>query len=140
MGAGTCLREAVAELAALPVAARERAIVGPVMLRYRIEIEKAPASRTSEDEEFMTSTQDIFEEWQRETAAAGRAEGRAEGLANGLVVIYEIRFGAMPSELKTLVEGTEAEATLLGWFRLVETSTAEAFATAVLASRRQTDL
>lgn len=138
------MREAVAELAALPVAARERAIAGPVMLRYRLEIEKAPASRTSEDEEFMTSTQDVFEEWQRETAAAGRArgraEGRAEGLANGLVVIYEIRFGAMPSELKTLVEGTEAEATLLGWFRLVETSTAEAFATAVLASRRQTDL
>lgn len=131
MGAGACLRNAVTELAALPVATRERAIAGPVLLRYRIEIEQTPANRTNEDEEFMTSTQDIFEEWQRET----RAVARAEGLAKGLVVIYEIRFGAMPPELKAMVEGTEVEATLLGWYRLVETSTVETFAAAVLASR-----
>ena len=87
----------------------------------------------------MTSTQDIFEEWQRDTKAAGlaegRAQGRAQGLAKGLVVIYEIRFGTMPPELRALVEATEAEATLLEWYRLAETSTAETFAAAVLASR-----
>ena len=120
-----------------------RAIAEPVLLRYRIEIEKAPADRTNEDEEFMATTQEIFETWKRETKAEalaeglaeGRAEGLALGLAKGLVAIYEIRFGAMPPELKAVVQGTEAEATLLGWYRLVETSTAENFAAAVLASR-----
>jgi hypothetical protein len=135
MGAGACLRQALAELAALPAETRERAIAGPVLLRYRIEIAKEPANRTTEDEEFMTSTQDIFDEWKRETAAVGRAEGRAEGFAKSLVVVYEIHFGTMPPELKTVVEATKEEATLLAWLRLVETSSAEAFAATVLASR-----
>ena len=143
MGAGACLREAVAELAALPVEARERAIAGPVLLRCHIEIPKDPANRTNEEEEFMSDTQDIFEEWQRENIARGlaqglaegRAKGAAEGLAQGLVVIYEIRFGAMPPALKTVIEATEEAATLLAWIRLVETSSAETFAATVRASR-----
>jgi flagellar biosynthesis/type III secretory pathway protein FliH len=139
MGAGACLREAVAELAALPVEARERAIAGPVLLRCHIEIPKDPANRTNEDEEFMSDTQDIFEEWQRENIAKGLAEGRAkgaaEGLAQGLGVIYEIRFGTMPPALKTVIEATEEAATLLAWIRLAETSSAETFAATVLASR-----
>lgn len=135
MGAGACLREALAELAALPAEARERAIAGPVLLRCRIEIAKEPASPTNEDEEFMTDTQKIFEEWQRETRAEGRAEGTAQGLAQGLVVIYEIRFGTMPSELKAAVEATKDAATLLDWLRLIETNTVETFAATVLASR-----
>lgn len=143
MGAGACLREALAELAALPVETRERAIAEPVLLRCRIEIAKEPATRTDEDEEFMTDTQKIFEEWKRETRAEGRAEGlatgRAEGaaqaLAQGLVVVYEIRFGTMSPELKTAVEATKEAATLLEWLRLIETSSAETFAATVLASR-----
>jgi hypothetical protein len=139
MGAGACLREALAELAALPVETRERAIAEPVLLRCRIDIAKNHANRTSEDEEFMTDTQEIFEEWKRETEAVGlargRAEGRAEGAAQGLVVIYEIRFGTMSPELKTAVEATKEAATLLDWLRLIETSSAETFAATVLASR-----
>ena len=143
MGAGACLREALAELAALPVETRERAIAGPVLLRYRIEIAKEEAARTNEDEEFMTDTQKIFEEWKRETRAEGRAEalaeGRAEGaaqaLAQGLVMIYEIRFGTMPPELKAAVEATKEAATLFDWFRLIETNSAETFAATVVASR-----
>jgi len=147
MGAGASLRGALAELAALPSETRERAIAGPVLLRYRIDIVKEPATRTHEDEEFMTDTQEIYEAWMLETEAAGiakglakglakgRAEGAAEGLAQGLVVIYEIRFGTMSPELKTVVEATEEAATLLAWLRLVETSSAETFAATVLASR-----
>ena len=87
----------------------------------------------------MTDTQKIFEEWKRETRAEGRAEGLAEGaaqaLAQGLVVVYEIRFGAMSPELKTAVEATKEAATLLEWLRLIETKSAETFAATVLASR-----
>ena len=135
MGAGACLRGALAELAALPAETRERAIAEPVLLRYRIDIAKEPTTRTNEDEEFMTDTQEIFEAWKRETRAEGRAEGVAEGVAKGLVEIYEIRFGTMPPELRTVVEGTEEEATLLAWLRLASTSSAETFAATVLAAR-----
>jgi hypothetical protein len=143
MGAGPCLRHALAELAALPIETREHAIAAPVLLRYRIEIKKDPATATNEDEEFMTDTQEIYEAWKRETRDEGRAEGHekglaegaAQGLAQGLVVIYEIRFGAMPPALKTAVEATKEAATLLGWLRLVETTSAETFAATVLASR-----
>ena len=94
----------------------------------------------------MTDTQEFYEAWKREHEALGRAEGltkgRAEGLAEGaealskgLDVIYRIRFGAMPSELRSVVEATKDPATLLAWLQLVETSSAEAFAAAVLASR-----
>ncbi len=131
MGAGACLREAVAELAALPVEARERALAKPVLLRCYLDIPKDPANRTKEDEEFMTDTQEIVEAWEREK----EAKGAAQGLAKGLVVIYEIRSGAMPPELKAVIEATKEEATLLAWLRLVETSSAETFAATVLASR-----
>jgi hypothetical protein len=146
MGTGPCIRDALTELAALPAETRERAIAGPVLLRYRIEILKEPANRTSEDEEFLMSTQEIFEAWERETEAKalargiqkgreqGREEGRAEGIATGLVAIYEIRFGTMPLELKTVIHEMSDEATLMAWLRLAETSSAEVFAGTVLAA------
>lgn len=49
-------------------------------------------------------------------------------------MIYEIRFGTMPPALKTAVEATKEAATLLGWLRLVETTSAETFAATVHAS------
>jgi hypothetical protein len=119
------------ELAALPADAREHAIAVPVLSRCYVDIPTDPANRTIEEEEFMTDTQEFYEAWKREHVA----EGRAQGLAKGLVVIYEIRLGMMPPELKSIVEATTDEATLLAWLRLVETSPAETFSAAVLASR-----
>jgi hypothetical protein len=139
MGSGVCLREALADLAAMPAETRERAIAGPVLLRCRIEIAKEPAGRTSEDEEFMMNTEDAYETWMRETREEGLKQGlergAAEAIAATLVMIYEIHFGSMPAEVRAVVEATGDRATLLSWVRLVETGTAEAFAAAVLAAR-----
>ncbi len=46
-----------------------------MLLRYRIEIKKDPATSTNENEEFMTDTQEIYEAWKRETEAEGVAGG-----------------------------------------------------------------
>lgn len=135
MGAGPCLREALVELAALPEEAREHAI--PVRSRCFNDIPNDPAKRTIDEEDFVTESQEFYEKWKRERVAEGRAQGLAEGaeaLAKGLDVIYKIRFGTMPSELRTVVEATKDPATLLAWLQLVETSSADAFAAAVLAS------
>jgi flagellar biosynthesis/type III secretory pathway protein FliH len=117
-----------------------------VLSRCYVDIPTDPAKRTIEEEEFMTDTQEFYEEWKREQAAEGlarglakgRAEGLAEGaeaLSKGLDVIYRIRFGTMPPELRTVVETTKDPATLLAWLQLVETGSAETFAATVLASR-----
>jgi hypothetical protein len=135
MGSGVCLREALGELAAMPAETRERAIAEPVLLRCRIEIAKVPAGRTSEEEDFMMSTQEIYEAWKRETREEGVKQGAAEAIAATLVMIYEIHFGSMPPEVRAVVEATDDRATLLSWVRLVETGTAEAFAATVLAAR-----
>jgi hypothetical protein len=135
MGAGPCLREAVVELAALPDDAREHALAIPVLSRCFDDIPTDPAKRTIEEEDFVTESQEYYEKWKREHEAIGMAKGLATGLAEGLRVIYEIRFGTMPPELKTVVEATKDPATLRAWLSLVETSPPEAFAAAVLASR-----
>ena len=82
MGAGPCLLEAPVELAALPEEAREHAIALPVLSRCFVDIPTDPAKRTIEEEEFMTDTQEFYENWKREQIAQGRVEGRAEGLAS----------------------------------------------------------
>ena len=63
MGAGSTLREAIAELKALPEDARECLLALPLLLRLRLEVPIEPARQTQEDEEFMTSTQDIVEKY-----------------------------------------------------------------------------
>src|SRR5690349_13514757 len=66
MGAGKTLKRAIAELAALPPDAPERTLAMPVLLRYRLDVPSDPKQRTSEDEEFLMSTQDIVEAWKQE--------------------------------------------------------------------------
>jgi hypothetical protein len=125
----------VAELAALPPEARESALARPVLLRYRLEITQAPGPRTSEDEEFVMSTQDIVAEWEREREAKGflkgHDQGLVEGLVEGLLFAYRARFGAMSDELRRLLEDTHDPQTLRRWGDLLSTATPESFAQAV---------
>jgi hypothetical protein len=131
MGAGRVFREAVAELAALPPEARERALARPVLLRYRLEITQATGQRTSEDEEFVMSTQDIVAEWEREKFR----NGRETGILECVVDLYSARFGAMPEDLRRLVEATHDPETLRGWCTLLLTASVESFAQAVRDAR-----
>jgi hypothetical protein len=115
-----------------------------VLLRYRLEIAQEPGKRTSDDEEFVMSTQDIVEAWEHETEAKGferglergLEKGHEEGLVEGLVLAYRVRFGPVPREVRRLIEATHDRQVLRGWFALVYTATAEAFAEAVRAGSR----
>jgi hypothetical protein len=141
LGAGRVFREAVAELAALPPEARERALVRPVLLRYRLEIAQHPGKRTSEDKEFVMSTQDIVEAWERETEAKGVSKGLEKGLEKGLqkglqkglLFAHRTRFGPIPQDVQRIIEATSDEQTLERWYELLNTD-AEAFAAAVRAA------
>ncbi len=139
LGAGRVFQEAANELASLDPGARERALAGPVLLRYRLEIVHEPGKRTSEDEEFFMSTQDMVEAWERDTEARGLAKGFTEGLAKGLtagvakglILAARAQFGALPRDVERIIEDERDERTLEGWYPLVHAGTLEAFAEAV---------
>jgi len=90
LGAGSVLKQAIAELQALPVNAPERRLALPVLLRLRLTVPTDPAQRTSEDQEFLMDTQDIVETWRREAIQEGLEQGERKVLLRQL----RRRFGA----------------------------------------------
>jgi hypothetical protein len=60
-GAGSTLRQAIAELKALPPDALERRVMLPILVRLRFEVPADQEQQTSEDREFLMSTQDAPE-------------------------------------------------------------------------------
>jgi len=77
------------------------------------------------------NTQDIVETWRREAIH----EGVKQGLERGIVRIYEARFGAMPEEIRAVIEDTHDEPTLYSWLELAGTRGADEIAAAIHAFR-----
>jgi hypothetical protein len=127
LGAGSVLKQAIAELKAQDADAPERTLALPILLRLRLTVPNDPAKRTNDDKEFLMATQDIVENWRREAIQ--------EGCVRSLVEIYEARFGAMPGDVRAVIEDTRDEATLLTWVRLASTRSVNEIAAAIRASR-----
>jgi len=139
LGAGRVLRQAIAELKALRAEAPERALALPILLRLRLDIPGDPVKQTPDDQEFLMTTQDIVESWRRDAIDEGVQRGLREGVEQGtmrsLIDIYEARFGAVPEELRAVIESTHDEPTLRGWLRLAGTSSGEQLAVAIRGRR-----
>jgi flagellar biosynthesis/type III secretory pathway protein FliH len=138
LGAGSVLRQAIAELKAMPAEAPERKLALPILLRLRLTMPSDPAKQTTDDQEFLMDTQDIVEHWRREAiqegVQQGVEQGRERGVACSLIDIYEARFGAMPDDLRAVVEDTHDEPMLRAWVRLASTRGANEIAAAIRAS------
>jgi flagellar biosynthesis/type III secretory pathway protein FliH len=110
-----------------------------------------PAEQTTDDQEFLVDTQDIVETWRREAVQEGVKQGVEQGIKQGveqgikqgveqgikqgLIEVYEARFGAMSDDLRTVVEGTDDEPTLVAWLRLAGTRSADEIAAAIRSFR-----
>ena len=89
------------------------------------------------------NTQDIVETWRREAiqegikqgVEQGVEQGLARGVARSLIDIYEARFGAVPAELRAVIEDTHDEPTLRGWLKLAGTRAEDEVAAAIRARR-----
>ena len=92
---------------------------------------RVPAKQPTDDQEFLMDTQDIVEHWRREAIQ----EGVEQGVAGSLIDIYEARFGAMPDDLRAVVEDTHDEPTLRAWVRLASTGSANEIMATIRASR-----
>jgi hypothetical protein len=86
LGANRVLKQAIAELKALPADAPERTLVLPILVRLRLEIPTDPAKRTKDDQEFFMDTQDIVEAWRREAIQEGEGKARADAVLTALRV------------------------------------------------------
>ncbi len=135
LGAGSVLKQAIAELKALQAEAPERALALPILLRLRLTVPSDPVKQTTDDQEFLMDTQDIVETWRREAIQEGVKQGVKQGVAHSLVEVYEARFGAMPQDLRAVVEDIDDEPTLVRWLRLVGTRSADEIAAAIRSFR-----
>ena len=87
LGARAVLRQAIAELKALPADAPERMLALPLLVQYRVTAESEPDMRTPEDEEFLMDTAgiaDIVETWRQLAVQEGVVKGFKQGLSQGL--------------------------------------------------------
>jgi len=67
--------------------------------------------------------------------AQGLKQGIAQGLAHSLLEVYGARFGAMPEDLRAVVEALDDEPTLVTWLRLAGTRSAAEIAAAIRSFR-----
>jgi hypothetical protein len=139
LGAGSVLKQAIAELKELQAESPERTLALPILLRLRLTVPSDPAKQTTDDQEFLMDTQDIVDTWRREAIQEGVKQGVKQGLQQGvahsLVEVYEARFGTMPAALRAVVEATHDESTLVAWLRLVGTRGADDIAAAIRSFR-----
>lgn len=131
LGADDVFRSALTEIKALPEKAPERVLALPILVRLHLDILANPVEQTSDDQEFLMQTQDIVETWRQKAIQ----EGLERGVARSLIDFYEARFGAMPDDLRGIIDDTHDEATLRGWVKLAGTRSADEVAAAIRASR-----
>jgi flagellar biosynthesis/type III secretory pathway protein FliH len=84
LGAGSVLKQAIAELEALPADAPERVLALPILVRLRLAVPIDPAKQTNDDQEFLMTTQDIVETWRQEAIQEGIKQGLERGVQQGL--------------------------------------------------------
>jgi Domain of unknown function (DUF4351) len=120
LGAGSVLKQAIAELQALVADAPERRLALPVLLRLRLTVPIDPAQQTSDDQEFLMNTQDIVETWRREAIQ----EGREQGERKLLLRLLRRRFGAeVDGEIERRVAAAPAEHVEVWAERVLSTAT-----------------
>jgi hypothetical protein len=99
LGAGAVLKQAIAELQALPAQAPERTLALPILLELRLAVPSDPAQQTSDDQEFLMSTYPLAEAWRRAAIEEGVQQGLQQGLEQG------VRQGLEQGERQGLAQG-----------------------------------
>ena len=98
MAAGPALPDAVADLAALPKNAHERAVAEQILVHLRHVIEKKPG-RTPEEEEFIVRMHGTWEDARQE----GRTEGEAIARARDVLTVLRARGITVPDAARERV-------------------------------------
>lgn len=143
--------------AALAAQGRSRAT------HWWLEAPSDPEKQMRDDHVYLVRTHDIEENWCEEGIEQGIEHGIEQGIRSGieqgiergieqgiergikqgseratarsLVDVYEARFGAMPEDLRAVIDETHDEPTLRAWIKLAGTREAHEIAAAIRAAR-----
>ena len=99
MGRGRVLDAALAELGALPAEAWEHTLF-EILLRWRQDIAALP-TRSKQDEDFMETTRETFEQLKERARQEGETRGVYRGLQQGLQHLFARRLGRPLTEAET---------------------------------------
>ena len=106
MAAGPALPEAIADLAALPVDAHERAVAEGILVHLQRALGKKP-SRAPEEEEFIVSMQGTWKE--------ARIEGEASARTRDVLTVLRVRGIAVPEAARERILAQTDPARLESW-------------------------
>jgi hypothetical protein len=79
----------------------------------------------AERREFLQNTQVLYEQWKQWLEDAARSKGIEIGRKQTLLKVYEVRFGAVPAEIRAVLEAIHDPTTLDDWTVLLGTRTEE---------------
>ena len=114
MAAGPLLAEAIADLAALPVGAHERAVAGEILVDLQHLLGKRP-SPTPEEKEFIVSMQDPWEKAWEKGRDEGRDEGRTETRAGDVLTVLRVRGITVPDAARERIMAQKDPERLERW-------------------------
>ena len=144
LGAGRTLRQAIADLRALPKDDPMRRLAVRILVQLRLEIPTDPAKQTPSDREFLMTMREVdryLKQLHKDGLEKGREEGlekgRAEALAGAVLDVYRLRFGAPPPALTAAVKGAADYAELKRWHEIVVTGSADDVAAALRRSHKK---
>jgi hypothetical protein len=125
MAAGPVLADAIADLAALPTDAHERAVAEGILVHLQHALGKKP-SRTPDEEEFIVS---MHSTWAN-AREIGRDEGRAEEAARAVLTALRVRGIAVPDAARERILAQKDPSLLERWHEkaIVAASLAEVLA------------
>ncbi|WP_437982224.1 hypothetical protein [Sorangium sp. So ce117] len=116
LGSGRLLREALADLAALPDDAWEKSIAKPLLVHFRLGRQE-PAS--DEEDEVSAEIRAWFEDYERNLRAEerkeGRDEGRAEEAARAVLIALRGRGIAVPDVTRERILAEKTPEILERW-------------------------
>lgn len=104
LGSGGLLREALADLAALPDDAWEKSIATPLLVHFRLGNDDQAAN---EEDDVSAEIRAWFEDYQQKLRAEERKAGRNEGERALLLRQLRARFGELPAAAIARVETAE---------------------------------
>jgi len=108
------------------------------VMRYILEVNehiRPEALQALLEREIGPETKDTIVTAGQELIEQGIEQGIERGIVRSLINLYEARFGAMPEEIRAVIEATHDEPTLLTWLTLAGTRGVDEIIAAIRASR-----
>jgi hypothetical protein len=130
-GMGPVFRNAIEDLENLPQDAWEKEQAKEMLVARREDFGQNPSALDQGEQEFLMTTQELYQQWERRVQQEGRNSARQEvggRLCQALLETYRARFGAVPPAVANAVQLVRDPDTLASWVPLFSTKSVDEIA------------